>query len=54
MLAGVDRAPVLTAAGTALDIVHTMLSVLGQERTYVVYSGRLLGVIRREQLGKGR
>ena len=46
----VNRAPMLTAAATTLDVVHTTLSVLGVERTYVVYAGRLLGVIRREQL----
>jgi H+/Cl- antiporter ClcA len=46
----VNRAPHLTAPGTDLDVVHTQLSVLGLERSYVVYAGQLLGVIRRSQL----
>ena len=47
----VDRAPNITVAGTPLDQVHMQFSVLGLERTYVVFSGRILGVIRRSQLG---
>ena len=47
----VNRSPFLTVAGTSLDVVHTQLSVLAMERAYVVYAGRLLGVIRRSQLG---
>lgn len=47
----IERAPNITVAGAPLDQVHMQFSVLGLERTYVTYAGRLLGVIRRSQLG---
>ena len=50
----VNRAPIITTAVTSIEVVHTMLSVLSLERTYVVHAGRLLGVIRREQMAEAR
>ena len=48
----VKCAPNICMAGAPLSQVHMQFSVLGLERTYVTYAGRLLGVIRRSQLGR--
>jgi len=48
----VQCAPNICTAGAPLSQVHMQFSVLGLERTYVTYAGRLLGVIRRSQLGR--
>jgi len=47
----VQHAPNITVAGAPIHQVHMQFSVLGLERTYVTYAGRLLGIIRRSQLG---
>jgi len=46
----IDMAPNIIVAGTPLQQVHMHFSVLGFERAYVTFAGKLLGVIRRSQL----
>ena len=47
----VDRAPNVTITGARIDQLHLQFSVLGLERTYVLFVGQLAGVIRRSELG---
>ena len=46
----VDLAPTILTAGMPVHQVHMQFSLLGLERAYVTFAGKLLGVIRREQL----
>jgi len=46
----VDLAPNVILAGTPLQQVHMQFSLLGIERAYVTFGGRLYGVIRRAHL----
>ena len=48
----VNLSPPVILAGTPLHDVHMQFSLLGLERAYVTFAGKLLGVIRRSQLSE--
>ena len=49
----VNLAPNVILAGTPLQQVHMQFSLLGIERAYVTFGGRLQGIIRRSHLSSG-